>query len=535
MNKLSILNMYFNSINKYGSNILFKTPNLINGKNTWTYESVDKQTNKFCYLFSEYNLKHNDRILYLGNNSPNWFSANIACYQFGGIFVPIYKSQHTDVINYIVKETKPKIIIGSFDDTNKINPTLIKNMRTNFIDPNVINFEIIPEIKSAKIKTQLQNKSDLDPIIILYTSGTTGLAKGVCLNNINLCSNIISVDKKIGSHYINNTDKYFNFLPWSHIYGLNCELYYGMSKGSSIFINDEISNIPINMKKSNPTIICSVPKLLYSIYDKIDSNKILKILMSTSFTTEPFNKIIGDLIKNKIFGSDLRFINSGGASISPNVLNFYSKLGIDVYQGYGLSETSPLISLNYPNNNKIGSVGKILDCNDVKIVNGEIFVKGLNVFSGYYLNQQETLKSFDNNDNNSDYFKTGDEGYLDSDGYLYITGRTKELYKLSNGKYINPVYIENILMESKHIHQIFVYGDSKPYNIALIVTNSDHKTILSEIKKLSPKLKKYEIPEKILIVPAFTFEEKLLTAKMSLIRNNITKKYLNEINKLFSE
>lgn len=537
MKKLNILNMYFNSVNNFGSNILFKTPNLINGKNTWTYESINKQTNKFKYLFSEYNLKHNDRILYLGNNSPNWFSTNMACYQLGGIFVPIYKSQHIDVINHIVKETKPKIIIGSANDTNKINPTLIKNIKTNFIDPNMINFEIIPELESIEIRTQSKTISELDPIIILYTSGTTGLAKGVCLNNVNLCSNIVSVDKKIGSHYVNYTDKYFNFLPWSHIYGLNCELYYGMSKGSSIFINDEISNIPINMKYSNPTIICSVPKLLYSIYDKIDSSKILKTLISNSFTIEPFNKffgdkIIGNLIKKQIFGYNLRFINSGGASISPNILNFYSKLGIDIYQGYGLSETSPLISLNYPNNNKIGSVGKILDCNDVKIVNGEIFVKGSNVFSGYYLNQEESLKSFDNDSN---YFKTGDEGYLDSDGYLYITGRTKELYKLSNGKYINPVFIENILMESKHIHQILIYGDSRPYNIAIVVTNSDYKTILSEIKKLSPKLKKYEIPKKILIVPPFTFEEKLLTAKMSLVRNNITKKYSNQINELFSK
>jgi long-chain acyl-CoA synthetase len=526
MNNINLLNLYFNSINKYGSNILFNTPNTILGKKKWTYESVDKLTNKFKFLFAQNNICKNDRILYLGDNSPQWFGANIACYQLKGIFVPVYKSQHTDVINHIVNETKPKIIMGSLDLTNKINPELIKNIKPNILDLDKIIYEDIPEFKS------IQSFSSDDSInIILYTSGTTGLAKGVCLSQNNLCSNILSIDKKIGTGYINQNDKYFNFLPWSHIYGLNCELYYGMSKGASIFINDEVKNIASNMKKSNPTIICSVPKLLYSIYDKLESNKISKIIISKHpFNSKPFDKVIGKIIKNFIFGSNLRFINSGGAPISPHILNFYSNLNIPVYQGYGLSETSPLVSLNYPSNNKIGSVGKILDCNEVKIVNDEILVKGSNVFSGYYLNQIETLNVFDS----GGYFKTGDQGYIDPDGYLFITGRCKDLYKLTNGKYINPAHIENILMESEHIQQIFIYGDSKPYNIALVVSNSSSNTILSEINKLSKKLKKYEIPEKILIVPPFTFEEKLLTAKLSLIRNNIVKKYANQIENLYT-
>jgi long-chain acyl-CoA synthetase len=333
-----------------------------------------------------------------------------------------------------------------------------------------------------------------------------------------------SIDKKIGENFITEKDKYFNFLPWSHIYGLNCELYYGMSKGSSIYINDDINNLVSNMKKSEPSILCTVPKLLYSIYDKIESNKITKII-----TKKPLNNIFGTFIKNKIFGSNLRFINSGGASISPNILSFYENLNIPVYQGYGLSETSPIVSLNYQNNNKIGSVGKILDCNDIKIINDEILVKGSNVFNGYYKNLAETKNVF----TSDGYFKTGDQGYLDSDGYLYITGRCKDLYKLLNGKYINPAYIENILMESEHIQQIFIYGDSKPYNIGLIVSNSSYDIIKSEIKKISHKLKKYEIPEKILIVQPFTFEDKLVTAKLSLIRNNIYKKYQQEITELY--
>lgn len=526
MNKINILNIYFNSINKFSSNILFRTPNTSKCKNIWTYESIDILTNKFKFLFAQSNVCNNDRILYLGNNSPQWFGANMACYQMRGIFVPVYKSQHTDVINHIIKETEPKIIMGSPDTIKKINPDLLKNIKSNILDLDSINYNDIPEFKTIQLST-----SDNSVSIILYTSGTTGLAKGVCLNQNNLCSNIISIDKKIGSEYINHNDKYFNFLPWSHIYGLNCELYYGISKGSSIYINDDVKNLISNMKNSNPTIICSVPKLLYGIYDKIQSNKISKTITSHPFTTKPFDKIVGKLIKNKIFGSDLRFINSGGASISPHILNFYSNLNIPVYQGYGLSETSPLVSLNYPSANKIGSVGKILDCNEVKIINNEILIKGSNVFAGYYKNTIDTSNVFDFDG----YLKTGDQGYIDSDGYLFITGRCKDLYKLTNGKYINPSHVENILMESENIQQIFIYGDSKPYNIALIVSNSSHDIILSEINKLSPKLKKYEIPEKILIVPPFTFEEKLLTAKLSMIRNNIFSKYHNQIEKLYND
>lgn len=519
MRKQNLLDLFYRSLELHNSKVFFQTPLSINKtKNIWTYGSVNKIVNQFNYLFNEYNLDFQDRIVYIGDNSPYWLGANMATYIRNGIFVPIYKSQHIETIEYIVKETEPKIIIGSENLIKKINLELLKKKK--IIDIDKFDNENIPEFE----KITKNNQYDLTNII-LYTSGTTGLVKGVCLNHNNMCSNLVSIENKIGSNFINSTDRYFNFLPWSHIYGLNCELYYGMSKGCSIYINDNIDNLITNMKKAEPSIICTVPKLLYGIYDKIESNKITKII-----TKEPLNKMFGFYIKNKIFGSNLRFINSGGASISPQVINFFSKLNIPVYQGYGLSETSPIISLNYPNNNKIGSVGKILDCNCVRITDREIYVKGSNVFSEYYKQPTETGNSFDS----EGYFKTGDLGFIDDHGYLFITGRSKELYKLSNGKYINPSYIENILMESELIQQIYIYGDSKPYNIGLVVSKSSLQDIKLEIDKLSYKLKKYEIPKKIIMVPQFTFEEKLVTPKLSLVRNNIYKKYKKEISELYS-
>lgn len=239
------------------------------------------------------------------------------------------------------------------------------------------------------------------------------------------------------------------------------------------------------------------------------------------------------MLKKKIFGKNLRMINTGGSAISEDILKFYQKLDIDVYQGYGLSETSPIISLNHSELNKLGSVGKILDCNEVIIQENEIFVKGTNVFQSYYKNKEETQKVFKN-----EYFMTGDTGFFFSTYYLYITGRKKELYKLDNGKYINPSYIEMVLLDSTKIKQIFVYGDNKAFNIALIVPNDindSYKIILEEIELYSAnKLKKYEIPKKIVIVEPFSVENKLLTPKMSMIQNNIYKLYKNKIEQLYN-
>lgn len=522
MRKYSLLNLYFNSINKFSSNILFRLPN----NKTYTYKQVDNLTNKYKYIFNQCNLKKLDNIIFIGNNSPDWFSCNIASLQFGCRFIPIYLSQHIDTIKYIINETKPKLIItesnsntNSYFNNLQDCKTFINSSNPPIIKYNKIDFNTIGELTTVK-----NTPSSNDINLILYTSGTTGLSKGVCLTNDNLYSNIKSIDNLVGKDFISSNDKYFNFLPWSHIYGLNCELYYAMSKGSSIFINDYIENLVSNMKKSEPSIICTVPKLLYSIYDKIEKNKISKFL-----TNDKLVPYTGNYIKNKIFGPNLRFLNTGGAAVSEELLNFYTKIGIDVYQGYGLSETSPMISLNYNNNNKLGSVGKILDCNDVKIIDNEICVKGTNVFSGYYNNKEETKNSF----NKNNYFRTGDLGYIDNENYLFITGRIKDLYKLDNGKYINPIQIENILMESEIITQVFIYGDNKPFNIALIVSDSDEKEILNEIYKYSPKIKKYEIPKKIIKVKAFTFEDKLLTPKMSMIRKNIYFKYKNSIEQLY--
>ena len=506
----TVFDLYKYSVYKYYDKLLFRTK-----YESVSYKNLDILINKYKFIMKEYGIKKGESIVYIGNNSIDWVAVHFACYPLGLRFVPIYKNQHKDVVEHIIKETECKLIFNQILDD--INPTQYITINNNNINKN--------DLKEYNKEEYTPNENDCN--LILYTSGTTGVAKGVLLSNRNLISNIQSIDRLIGKDFITQNDYYFSFLPWSHIYGLNCELLYGISKGSSFYINDNVNNLMDNIKKENPTIICTVPRLLYTIHNKLSSNPYIHFLLNNKFET--ISTISSIFIKNKIFGKNLRMINVGGSSISKEILEYYKKLDINIYQGYGLSETSPIISLNHSKLNKIGSVGQILDCNDVIILDEEILVKGSNVFQSYYNNKEETDKVFYN-----EYFMTGDTGYIDNEYYLYITGRKKELYKLDNGKYINPSYIESILLSSSKIKQIFIYGDNRPYNIALIVPNEnvDINNIIKDINNYD--LKKYEIPQKILFVEPFTIENKLLTPKLSLIRKNIYELYKDKINDLYN-
>ena len=400
----TVFDLYKNSINKYSHKLLFKTNN-----EKFTYKNLETHVNKYKYLMKEYGVRKGDNIIYIGNNSIDWTAVHFACYPLGLKFIPIYKNQHQNVIDYIIDETCPKLVFSDSDKNNNLE---------NYI----INYNKLDKTQLKEYHNDDYVSHEKDSNLILYTSGTTGLSKGVVLTNRNLISNIQSIDRLIGDDFITQQDHYLNFLPWSHIYGMNCELFYGISKGASFFINENLENLVNDIKKENPTIICSVPRLLYTIHNKLldnNSNYLTKLLLSDCLI-----KYSKSLLKKKIFGKNLRMINTGGSAISEEILKFYQKLDIDVYQGYGLSETSPIISLNHSKLNKLGSVGKILDCNEVIIQDDEILVKGTNVFQCYYNNYQETQKVFSN-----EYFMTGDTGHIDKDNYLYITGRKRKIYK----------------------------------------------------------------------------------------------------------
>lgn len=489
---MSLTKLLINSIYRHGEKILF-------AKEKLSYADFGRMVNQYRHRLINQNFRHGDRVVVIGNNSPNWAAIYFATVSLGGMMVPMYRNQLDSFKQHVITQTKPKLVFT----------------------------ENTWDLSAGTKENDIKEESDGG--VILYTSGTTSNPKGVILTHNNIISNISAINNLTPVDFVTSNDLYLNFIPWSHCYGMTCELTYLISKGSSVYINNDLSRLMSDIKQQEPTIMCVVPQFLNNIY-KSPKLKFIrdgqKLLFHTEYTR--------NFIRKTIFGKNFRFCTVGGSSISPDILDFFNKF-VPVYQGYGLTETSPLVSLNTPLHTDDRSVGKILPCNNVFIHHGEILVVGDNVAMGYYNNIDD--KSFTMTSNGKRMFKTGDKGFKTVDGYLYITGRIKEEYKLSNGKYVFPNTIENRINTLPSVHQCMIYGDGRPYNIVIIVTNNKKETdfsLLQQIKKLKD-IRVFEMPNKVLIVhKPFSVEDNTLTAKFSLKRDIIVNKYKKDIELLYT-
>ncbi|MDQ3231210.1 MAG: AMP-binding protein [Pseudobdellovibrionaceae bacterium] len=333
---------------------------------------------------------------------------------------------------------------------------------------------------------------------IIYTSGTTDKPKGVLLSHGNILSQIVAVKQR---YDFNAEDRTLSFLPWAHIFGQTGEVHVLIAMGFSSAFSESVSKILDNLGEIKPTMMMSVPRIFNRIYESV-TNKIhrgpavirwiFKIGMigaqnrreglPSSIMQNFAYRVADKLIFRKIraaFGGRLRYAISGGAALQVEVASFIANLGITVYEGYGLSETSPLVSGNYPGNIKIGTIGKVLSNVQVKIDTnvgdseipgaGEIIVYGPNVMKGYHNLPQETARVMTADGG----FRTGDLGFFNSDGFLTICGRVKEQFKLQNGKYVVPTVIEDLLNLSTYVANSLIYGDNRDYTVAVINVNLD--------------------------------------------------------------
>jgi long-chain acyl-CoA synthetase len=379
-----------------------------------------------------------------------------------------------------------------------------------------------------------------------------------------------------------SSDRSLSFLPWAHSFGQTCELHAMLSMGASLAINDAIENLVANLAEVQPTILFAVPRIFNRIYDGVNKQMADKpgfiqslfknavknrtaqgrgedVGVWASLGISLADKLIFSKIRQK-FGGRLKYAISGSAALSREVAEFIDALGIEVYEGYGLTETSPIATANYPGHRKIGSVGKAIPGVTILIdksvtgdaKNGEILIKGPNIMQGYH-NRPEESSAVLMDDRT---FRSGDMGYLDDDGYLYITGRIKEQYKLENGKYVVPSPLEEELKLSPFIANVMIHGANKPYNVALIVPDkaalekwaaengvklddieqSDEvkKLMAQELAKYSKSFKGFERPEKFLItVEDFTTENGMLTPTLKLKRRNVLQKYEAKLDALY--
>ena len=541
----------FHNRNLFG----FNKNNLIVWK---TYNDWYKDTNKYSNFLLSQKINKGDRIGMISNNSYEWATLAYATYMIGGVFVPMYQNQLIEECNYIVNNSDIKIL---FCNNFKKYKSCVNNIDSKNLD-NVFFFDhqdhpqnAYNRINNKKniLDSNLYNRINENDIAnIIYTSGTTGKPKGVVNTHKNIISNIKMIKESFDdfNHICNMNDKSVSFLPWAHCYGQTCELNGLISTGGSTYISESIEKLPKELNIIKPTLLYSVPALFTNIYKGVESKfdkPILKHVFEdaidsydkkdtiSNFKNKIYDKILFNQVRNKL-GGNIKHVFVGGASTPINVLKFFEASKLPIIEGYGLTETSPIITLSNLKNRKLGSVGKTLPTYNVKIIDGDIYATGDNIMKEYHMNKEETNKVFKYIDNKK-YFKTGDKGYFDSDGYLYINGRSNEEYKLTNGKFVVPGKIEEILLLSKLIKQVIIYGYNRDFNIALIYPNDKNinnlkKEVIDLLTK--QKIKSYEIPKEIIIMTEeLTVENKLLTPKLSIKRDKVINKYINEINKIY--
>ena len=553
-----------------------------------TYGQFKTQVDELRAALHERGIGLGDKVGCVADNRVEWAVAAYATYGLGAQFVPMYEAQKEDEWAYILKDSGAKAVFGSKEGVAKKLKTLMGEAVPSL--QHVFGFEL-PESDPdsfASLRKQGQGKSvpsvspAWDDIAgFIYTSGTTGKPKGVLLSHGNICSNINAIH---ACFTFEPDDRSLSFLPWAHSFGQTCELNGLLSMGASMAINDDIPNLLPNLAEVKPTILFAVPRIFNRIYDGVNKQMaeragMVRSLFQSGITAAAKRNAGGSLslgeraqlaladrlIFGKVrarFGGRLKYAISGSAALNADVAKFIDALGIEVYEGYGLTETSPIATANYHGHRKIGSVGKAIPQVEIIIdrevtgdaVNGEILIRGPNVMKGYH-NQPDANKEVLLADGS---FRSGDMGRLDADGYLYITGRIKEQYKLENGKYVVPSPLEEELKLSPFIANAMIYGANKPHNVALIVPDkvalegwakaenvdlsgdiSKNARVLELLKKevdthSNTSFKGYEKPNQIAILTEdFTTDNGMLTPTLKLKRQKVLERYGTLVESLY--
>ena len=537
---------------------------LKNENKNYTWKETFDSVQIISSLISKH-IEEKDRCLLISENRPEWLISDLSVMLSKGVTVPAYTTYVERDYEYLINDCKPSLLIIS----NNIQYQKIKNLiKKNTFIKLVISFDKIEDDTNSilNINEILNNKNyeekKLDQLdikrsdlaCIIYTSGTQGNPKGVMLSHggiLNNCEGSISLLKNI----ISEKPKFLTWLPLSHSYEHTVQ-FVQIGIGAQVFYAESIDKLIKNITECKPDIMTAVPRFYQNLYQKINTNfnktKGLKKYLITkmlelgkkkllnekfSYIENLQNLVCEKLVRKKIkeqFGGSLKAFISGGGALDKEVGIFLNSIGLPTLQGYGLTETSPVVSCNPISDIRIETVGPPFEGNQVKIADdGEILIKGENVMLGYWNNVEETEKVLKN-----EWLHSGDIGHLEN-GYLKITDRKKDIIITTGGDNISPVKIENELIKIKFIDQSLVFGDSKPYLVALIVLNKESKKISKdeiyrEIEKINKNLSKIEKIKKFIIVEEqFTIENGLMTPTLKLKRFKIINKFKKQLEKLY--
>ena len=565
INKINnLLELFYNQYQKQNKENIF-LQSLKESSKKYSWQDVYLNINKLSEEISKH-IKKNDRCLLISENRPEWMISDLSIMLSEGITVPAYTTYTERDYEYIIDDCTPTIVIVS----DKIQYEKIVDIipKKNFIKK-VILFEGIENIdKKFNLniedifkKNNSNNKNFLDLKIqrqniacIIYTSGTQGNPKGVVLSHGGILNNCEGAHELLKS-FISKTPKFLTWLPLSHSYEHTVQ-FVQIVVGARVFYAESIEKLIKNMNDCSPEIMTAVPRFYQNLYQKINgvfekARGLRKFLINQTIylgkkklNKEKFslienltNSICEKLVRKKIknqFGSKLKAFISGGGALDKEVGSFLNAIGLPTLQGYGLTETSPVVSCNSIEDIRVETVGKPFKGNLVKIADdGEILVKGENVMLGYWRNEVETNKVLKDG-----WLFTGDIGELEN-GFLKITDRKKDIIITPGGDNISPIKIENDLNKSNIIEQSLVYGDNKPYLVSLLVLSPEHKNTTNEkiyevIEKININLTKIEKIKKFFIVKnQFTIENNMMTPTLKLKRYKIIKNYKTELEKLF--
>lgn len=534
---------------------------------------------------NDMNVKNQDKVALISANRPEWLMLDMACQQIGVVLCPVYPTSNLNELEFIFNDAAVKyLFVGNQELFEKMQPALetVPSLKKIFSFDKLDGVDhwkdLLMEDKDGKVAEIKQKVLPEHCATIIYTSGTTGTPKGVMLSHLNIVSNVIN--SKISFPFSNNVDgKALSFLPLNHIFE-RLASYIFIYSGISIYYAESMEKIGDNLKEVKPNVFCTVPRLLEKIYEKImakgvDLKGIKKQLFFWSIKVAKEYDNLKDQgfvynlklsIANKLvfskwrdaLGNNVEYIITGSAACQVRLLKIFNAAKIPVYEGYGPTENSPVISVNRrtPGDMKFGTVGPVLEGQQVKLEpDGEICVKGPSVMMGYYNRPDLTAETVIDG-----WLHTGDIGVFEDGKFLKITDRKKELFKTSGGKYVAPQPIENKMRESRFIEQIMIIGADKKFVSALIVPsvlnlkewmkekeiaftsmenavkNTDvlqfYRSIVDELNKSFnhvEQIKKFELlPEE------WTIESGELTPTLKLKRKIILEKYKNEISEIYN-
>ena len=572
-NLSNLIELFSHQVQKQNKKDIFLQWLNPNNQKTYTWEEAEKNILKLSKIIKE-NIKEGDRCLLVSENRPEWFVSDLAIMLSDGITVPAYTTYTEEDYKYLIEDCEPSLVIVSNNELlKKLSKTIdekdfIKKVITldevskvtdnlNLITKEkYLGFNSITKIDLLeKDKIQNDKLKRTSPACIIYTSGTGGNPKGVMLSHGGILNNIVGACE-IMKPLINTRPVFLTWLPLSHSYE-HCVQFAQIAVGAKVFYAQKIEKLLENMSEAKPTIMTAVPRFYQNLYNKININlkkqtgikaKLIEATLrlgkkkligqEMTFFEKLINIVVEELVRKKIkkqFGGNLKAFVSGGGALDQEIGEFLNSIGLPTLQGYGLTETSPVVSCNPIHKIRVETVGPPFKGNKVKIADdGEILVKGENVMLGYWNKKEETDKVIING-----WLHTGDIGEIDpNDGYLKITDRKKDIIVSAGGDNISPAKIENMITNEPEVDQCMVYGDKKNYIVALIVPNKDFlnqkEKIQNVIEKINKKLTLLEKIKKIqLIDESFSIENGLMTPTMKVKRKKVTEKYKNQLEKLY--